>query len=86
MTQNLTLREIANGHAATERVAKLEAALRALLVALDTQYLDNRPPGTFHYSGNVADGMRFARSLVPTPVPEPPAADIATTCSAKGDI
>lgn len=77
---NPVLAKIAEGMAAKSEVEKLRAAMEALLAALDGQYLDGKPPGSYHYSGNVVDACHYARSLVRhVPMPEAPPADKAKT-------
>lgn len=80
--RNCVLEELQRGRAAESRPAQLESAVKALLLALDQQHLDRRPPGSYHYSANVGAAMGFARGLVKVTDPgEPPLADQATTWS-----
>lgn len=80
MSENLVLKELATASRSKNREARLEATLRALLCALDSQHFMNKPPGQYHYSGNVNDAIRAARSLVTTPVEAPAPEDVARAC------
>lgn len=64
---NAVLDHIAAARGATSRVQKLECGIKALLTALDQQFLDGKPPGQYHYSGNVTDAMQCCRGLVRPP-------------------
>lgn len=86
MSTNPVLDELGAARNAETKEAKLSHALRALVIALDQQYLDGKAPGEYHYSGNVMDALAVARVLT-KPLrrkrPQPPIKDRATTSVGK---
>lgn len=82
MSTNTTIAAIQAARSATKPEEKLTWAIKALLIALDSQFLDGKAPGSYWYSGNVTDAMNYARVLAtpdPPTAPQPPLDDRAST-------